>query len=169
MLITTSVRRLAAAASLALTLGVLSACGSSSTTSPSASSKVTVTVTDAYVNAPTVPGRTGAFATVSNNGATAVTLTSVSVPGSAAGSAELHETVMSNGAMTMQPVPAGVAVPANGVLTLKSGGYHIMLMDPKVTVGQTVPITFEFSDGTSVEADAMVKAVQASPMPTASS
>jgi copper(I)-binding protein len=167
MLITTSVRRLAAAGSLLLSLGVLCACGATSTTSPSVSSKVTVT--DAYVNTPTVPGRTGAFATVSNSGATAVTLTSVSVPGSVAGSAELHESVMSNGAMTMQPVPEGVQVPANGVLTLKSGGYHIMLMDPNVTVGQTVPITFVFSDGSSVTANAMVKAVQASPMPSASS
>ena len=168
MFVRSSVRRLAAAASLAVILGVLSACGSSSsTTTQSPSSKVTIT--GAYVNAPTVPGRTGAFATVSNGGATTVTLTSVSVPGTVAGSAELHESVMSNGAMTMQPVPEGVPVPANGVLTLKSGGYHIMLMDPKVTAGQTVPITFAFSDGTSITTDAMVKAAQASPMPTASS
>ena len=168
MLATTSARRLVAAASLALAVGVVSGCGSSTASTPS-SPATTVRVTDAYVNVPTVPDKTGAFATVTNTAATAVTLTSVSVPSTAAASAELHETVMSNGSMTMQPVPAGVPVPANGVLTLKSGGFHIMLMDPKVTTGQTVPITFTFSDGTSVTTDAMVKAAAASPMPSATS
>jgi copper(I)-binding protein len=41
---------------------------------------------------------------------------------------------------------------------LKSGGFHVMLMMPTVTVGQTVPLTLGFSDGSKVTVDAMVKA-----------
>ena len=49
MFATTSVRRLVAAASLALAVGVVSGCGSSTASTPS-SPATTVRVTDAYVN-----------------------------------------------------------------------------------------------------------------------
>jgi copper(I)-binding protein len=65
---------------------------------------------------------------------------------------------MVDGAMKMQEVSGGVPVPAGGQLVLKPGGFHIMLMTPTVTLGQTVPITLGFSDGSKVTVDAMVKA-----------
>jgi copper(I)-binding protein len=65
---------------------------------------------------------------------------------------------MVDGAMKMQEVSGGVPVPPGGQLVLKSGGYHVMLMMPTVTVGQTVPLTLGFSDGSKVTVDAMVTA-----------
>jgi copper(I)-binding protein len=162
----------AAAAALALT-----ACssGSSSTatspTTPTASTGA-ITVTLAYVNEPTVPERTGAFATIANTGAVAVSLTTASVPGSAAASASVHETVMVGGAMEMKEVTGGVPVPPGGQLVLKPGGYHVMLMMPTVALGQTVPMTLGFSDGSTVTVDALVKApssMSASPSMSSSS
>jgi copper(I)-binding protein len=149
----------ALAAALATAVLALTACssgGSSAATSTAPAS--TITVTGAYINEPTVPERTGAFATIANSGTAAISLTTASVPSSAAASAAVHEMVMVDGAMKMQEVSGGVPVPPGGQLVLKSGGFHIMLMMPTVTVGQTVPVTLGFSDGSKVTVDAMVKA-----------
>jgi copper(I)-binding protein len=124
-------------------------------------------MSDAYVNEPTVPERTGVFGVIANTGTSEVTLTAASVPKDLAESATIHETVTKDGEMVMQEVPAGLPVPAGGQLVLKSGGFHIMLMNPKVTVGQTVPLTLTFSNGATVTVDAPVKA--AAPMPSSSS
>jgi copper(I)-binding protein len=159
----------AAAAALALT--ACSSGSSSTATSPTASAGA-ITVTLAYVNEPTVPERTGAFATIANTGAVAVSLTTASVPGSAAASASVHETVMVGGAMEMKEVTGGVPVPPGGQLVLKPGGYHVMLMMPTVALGQTVPMTLGFSDGSTVTVDALVKApssMSASPSMSSSS
>jgi copper(I)-binding protein len=149
----------ALAVALATAALALTACSSgSSSAATSTAPASTLTVTDARINEPTVPERTGAFATIANSGTTAISLTTASVPGSAAASAAVHETVMVDGAMKMQEVTAGVPIPPGGQLVLKSGGYHVMLMMPTVTVGQTVPLTLGFSDGSKVTVDAMVKA-----------
>ncbi len=153
---------LAAVAAASMTLG---ACGSS----PAASSTSTLTVTDAYVNEPTVPERTGAFGVIANSGTTEIRLVGASVPADVAESAAVHETVMKDGAMAMQEVVGGVPVPAGGQLVLKSGGYHVMLMMPKVTLDQVVPLTLTFSDGTSLTTEAPVKAPQVMPSSSASS
>jgi copper(I)-binding protein len=81
-------------------------------------------------------------------------------------SAAIHETVTKDGEMVMQEVPAGLPVPAGGQLVLKSGGFHVMLMNPKVTVGQLVPLTLTFSDGTTLTTEAPVKTP--APMPSSS-
>jgi copper(I)-binding protein len=154
-----------AAAAIAV---ALSGCSSSSTTTSTSSAPTTITVTAAHVNEPTMPDTTGAFAVVTNTGATAVSLTGVSVPADVAESAGLHETVMKDGAMAMQPV-SSIPVPAGGTVELKPGGFHIMLMKPKVTLGQMVAMTLTFSDGTSVSAAAPVTAPSASPSSSMSS
>jgi copper(I)-binding protein len=153
-----------ALASAVLALTACSSGGSTSATTPaSASPTSALTVSAAYINEPTVPERTGAFATIANAGTTAISLTSASVPASAAASASVHETVTVDGTMKMQEVSGGVPVPPGGQLVLKSGGFHVMLMMPNVTLGQSVPLTLGFSDGSTVTVDAMVKAPSAMP------
>lgn len=125
----------------------------------------TVTASDAWVRAQLIPESTGAYATLTNSGATEVSLVGVSVPMDAAMTAEIHTTTMVDGEMKMEPVGKPLPIPAGGSLELKAGGYHVMLMGPKdLTEGKTVPITFLLSDGTTVTTDAPVKA----PAPTAS-
>ena len=155
----------ALAVALATAALALSACssGSSSTTTRTSASSGDITVSAAYVNEPTLPERTGAFATIANTGTTAVSLTSASVPASVAASAAVHETVMVDGAMTMQEVSGGVPVPPGGQLVLKSGAFHVMLMKPTVSVGQTVPLTLGFSDGSTITVDAPVLAPSSAP------
>lgn len=86
----------------------------------------------------------GGFFTVTNNGAEDDRLVSVTSP--AAGKAEVHEMAMSDGVMTMRPLPDGLPIPAGASVELKPGGYHLMLMDLKdrLIEGETVEVTLTF-------------------------
>ena len=42
--------------------------------------------------------------------------------------AELHQSKMVNGMMTMKMLKSGIALPAQGVMKMKPGSYHIMLI-----------------------------------------
>ena len=57
---------------------------------------------------------------------TADTLIGVKVDPSVAAMAQMHETVMDNGAMKMQEVTS-VDLPAGTAVEFKPGGYHVML------------------------------------------
>ncbi|MGQ9815951.1 MAG: copper chaperone PCu(A)C [Candidatus Roseilinea sp.] len=73
---------------------------------------------------------------------------------------EIHETKdMGNGMMGMQPLPDGLDIPANGSVTLKPGGYHIMLMKLKqdLTPGQSIRLTLTFQSGKEIALDVPVK------------
>lgn len=101
-------------------------------------------------------GMTGAFATFTNNTDTDVTI----VGGSAeiAGMVEVHEVVMIDNEMKMQPKEGGIVIPAGKSLTLEPGGLHIMLMGLKkpILVGDkiTMTIDLEGADDLNVTWDA---------------
>lgn len=59
--------------------------------------------------------------------------------------ASLHETKMNGDVMTMNAVSA-VEIPAGAILELRSGSYHIMLLNPRreLKTGETVTIILEF-------------------------
>jgi copper(I)-binding protein len=88
-------------------------------------------------------------------------LVEVSTP--VAGVVEIHEMKMEKEVMRMRAMPGGLELPAGKMVELKSGGYHIMLMDLKqqVAEGSSVPLTlvFEGKDKkrSSVEIKAPVK------------
>lgn len=88
-------------------------------------------------------GMTGAFATFTNNTDADVTI----VGGSAeiAGMVEVHEVVMIDDQMKMQPKEGGIVIPAGQSLTLEPGGLHIMLMGLKkpILVGDKVTMTID--------------------------
>lgn len=72
-------------------------------------------------------------------------LVGASVDPSVAAAVEVHETVMEDGGMAMQEVPA-IDLPAGETVALEPGGYHIMLMDlvAPLAVDSTITITLEF-------------------------
>lgn len=58
---------------------------------------------------------------------------------------QLHESVMVNGAMKMQEVAGGIALPATGEVVLKTGGLHVMLMNLKAPLKAEQTVTFELT------------------------
>ena len=110
---------------------------------------VPVQVSGAWVRA-TVPGQQGSGAFMSLTSKVATRLVGVSTP--VAGIAEVHEMKMQGDIMKMQPVPA-LDLPAGKTVELKSGGYHLMLMDLKqpLNAGSSVPMTLRFKDARGIE------------------
>ncbi len=129
------------------------------------SDESTLALSDFWIAFPTVPERCGTFGVITNNGTTAVDLISATVPSTFADEVQLHEVVMVDGAMKMQPI-SGVTIEPGAQLVLKSGSYHIMLLNPRVEIGQQVPLTLNFSDGTTLKLDVTVK--EATPPATSS-
>jgi len=100
--------------------------------------------------APLASGRPGsAYFTLRNPRDEALTVVGIRCP--LFGRAELHETVIVDGAFRMRRV-AEIAVPARGELALVPGGLHVMLMEPVdgAMAGSRCPMTIEFADGSSV-------------------
>jgi copper(I)-binding protein len=68
---------------------------------------------------------------------------------------EIHETVMKGEMMKMQMLAGGLEVPAKGEVTLKPGGYHIMLIgiqrDLEVDDTFTLKLEFEKSGTITVK------------------
>lgn len=117
-----------------------------------------IKIENAYVRA-TAPGQpaAGAFMKIENSG-TADQLVSASSP--AAGEVQLHQMSMEGNVMKMGQVK-DIAVPANGSVDLKPGGYHIMLMNIKAPLkaGETVPVKLKFAKAGEVEVKLPVNAV----------
>lgn len=83
---------------------------------------------------------TGAF--MSLKSPDAARLVSASTP--VAGRVEIHEMKMVKDVMQMREMP-GLDLPAGQTVTLKPGGYHLMLMDLKQPLkdGESVPLTLK--------------------------
>lgn len=109
-----------------------------------------IEVDNAWVRA-TVKGQqaTGAFMTITAK--ESARLVGVSTP--VAGVSQVHEMTMDAGVMKMGEVKGGLALPAGKPVALKSGGYHLMLMDLKsaLVTGTSVPLTLVFKDAKGVE------------------
>ena len=156
------IRPAAALGAAVILVAGLAGCASSSSsssgaTSPSAStSAAALSITDPWVKAAD-SGMTAAFGTLVNGTSSAITVVSATTTASPV--TELHETVMKDGQMAMQPVEGGFTVPANGSFELKPGGNHIMIMDLTTPVkpGDEVTVTLKLSDGSTVPFTAVAK------------
>ena len=120
-----------------------------------------LTVSDAYVRA--VPPGTPtslAFMTIKNSGNVDRKLVKADSP--VAKTVELHNHTNENGVMKMRQVKE-IEIKAKGQAELKSGSYHVMLIDLKQTLkeGDTVPVTLTFDDGSTQKIEAPVKKPQA--------
>ena len=101
-----------------------------------------VQVTNAWARA-TPGGAQTAAAYVTILSPTADRLTAAATP--AVQKAELHSMTMDGNVMKMRQVD-GIDLPAGQAVTLKPGGYHIMLtgLAQPLTEGQTFPLTLTF-------------------------
>lgn len=161
---TLALRRLALPALVvALALGV-TACGSEDP-APVAGADVVeatpITIADPWVRATKGsedPSMTGAFMVLENPRSEDVTLVRVTSP--IADMVQLHEMAMIDGEMAMQEVTGGLVIPAGADLELKPGSFHVMLMGltGRLSAGDEVNLTLEFSDGSTEEFLVPVKA-----------
>ena len=103
-----------------------------------------MTATDAWVRG-TVPAQktTGAFVTLRSTEDARL----VGVASPMARSAEIHESEMANGTMSMKEV-GFVALPAGKRVELKPGGYHVMLFGvaKPLGAGDSVPLVLTLED-----------------------
>ncbi len=115
-----------------------------------------VTVEDAVVTLPVLPGRPGAayFTLRTNNDPTR--LTGISSP--RIGRIELHETVSSDGIASMRPLTDTIFSP-DAPLAFAPGGRHAMLfeIDPSVRPGDRAALTFTFEPAPPVTVEAEVR------------
>ncbi|MES2415832.1 MAG: copper chaperone PCu(A)C [Pseudomonadota bacterium] len=99
----------------------------------------------------TVQGQRGTGAFMNLTASEATKLVGISTP--VAGVAEVHEMKMDGDVMKMRAVPGGLDLPAGKTVELKSGGYHLMLMDLKAPLAKdsTVPLTLLFRNAKGIE------------------
>jgi copper(I)-binding protein len=86
----------------------------------------------------------------------------VAVKSPVAGAAELHNHIMEGGVAKMRRVD-DIKVPAGGSVSLKPGGYHVMLIDLKQPLkeGDSVPLTLVFDKAGKLDVDVMVEEAEA--------
>jgi copper(I)-binding protein len=133
----------------------------------SAAAYAQVAVMDPWVRG-TVPAQkaTGAFMQLKS--ATDVAVVGVASP--VAGVAEIHEMKMDGSVMRMSALRK-LDLPADRVVDLKPGGYHLMLMDLKrpLKEGERVPMTLTLEDRSgkrfTVDVQAPVRALTAPASP----
>jgi copper(I)-binding protein len=115
-------------------------------------------LTEATVQLPAVPGRPGAAYFVLNVGPDAKgKLVAVNVTHFKR--AELHQSKMVGGAMTMDPVDSLPLTPGKPIL-FAPGSFHVMLFeaDNSLKPGSTTDLTLTFDSGKTVSAAAKVTA-----------
>lgn len=89
-------------------------------------------------------GMTAAFGVFTNNSDEDITLIGGSTD--VAGKVEIHEVVMVDDEMKMQPIAGGIVIPAGESVTLEPGGLHVMLMELTrgLELGEEIELTLKF-------------------------
>ena len=122
-----------------------------------AASQAQVTIKEPWVRS-TVPGQsaTGAFMQLTARQDTKL----IAVRSPVAGIVEVHEMLVDKGIMIMRSVDK-LLLPAGKTVELRSGGYHVMMMDLKrqIKTGDEVPLTIEFESSQGQRVTVDVKAV----------
>lgn len=90
------------------------------------------------------------YMTLTNTGDREITFTAAETPRAA--SVSIHQSIMNDGVMSMQPLKNGLAIPAGETVELKPHGYHLMLEKLKgpLKEGETIPMTLSF-DGADTQ------------------
>lgn len=157
-------RRLGAVA-LGLTLATsVAACGDDTEAKPAATAATaakSVEVSDAWVRSTEGAKDTSvsaAFMVLDNTGSNDVEL--VGASSDVAERTELHEMERHEGKSMMNKIEGGLELRAGSGQLLQPGGNHVMLMDltQELAPGDEVKVVLEFSDGSTHEVVAPVKA-----------
>lgn len=125
-----------------------------------AASPAGVTVQDAWARA-TPTGATAGAAYMTLTSPAGDVLTSASTP--AAGQAAVHEMRMDGAVMRMRAVEGGLVLPPGQPVTLRPGGFHVMLEGLKAPLkqGGTVPLHLTFRTAPPLDLQVPVQAVGA--------
>jgi copper(I)-binding protein len=118
-----------------------------------------IEVSDVWGRPSPAAATNGAFYMVITNNADAADHL-VAASSDACGVAELHESMLSDGVMSMTPVgTAGIEVPAGGEVVLEVGGLHVMCIDKQAgfVEGDTYEITLEFENAGAIIVEAGIK------------
>jgi copper(I)-binding protein len=111
-----------------------------------------ITVEDAYARSASPMAKSGAaFMLIHNSGEMADRL--IGASSDAAARTELHTHLDDgNGVMRMVHVEEGFELPADGMISMKRGGKHVMLMglNGPMVAGETVTITLTFEQAGDV-------------------
>lgn len=101
----------------------------------------------------------GGFLTITNSGKQADRLVSATSP--AASQVQIHTVSMTGGVMRMRELPGGLEIPAGATVTLKPGGFHIMLVGLKAPLKQDmmVPTELRFQRAGEVKIHFKVEAI----------
>lgn len=123
---------------------------------PAEETPASIAVENAWVRAPAVTGRPAAGYMTITAGKAGDTLLAASSP--AAERIEIHESMATDGMMTMTPLQS-VPVAANESVSFAPGGKHLMLfgLDPKVAPGGTMAIDLKFAKAGKISVTAAVK------------
>jgi len=103
----------------------------------------------------------GAYMTVTNNGKTPDRVNCVSSDASA--ECQIHSMTMDNGVMVMRPVEGGLEIKPGETVTLKPGGFHMMLLNLKhpLEQGNSMKATLKFDNAGTVQVDYPIAAIGA--------
>ena len=116
---------------------------------------------DAYIRA-MPPGQevTGSFMVLQNPTPKDIAL--IRAESDVAKNVELHNHIKEGGMMKMRPVKQ-IDIKAKSKTHLKPGGYHVMLIGLKrdLKLGEKIPMSLYFSDGTVQKIEAPVKKISA--------
>lgn len=133
---------------------------SETSASPEAAGEQRLGVEQPWVKARTDGGMTGVFGTLVNDGDEPVVITGAGA-GDAAGSVELHETVLDpeTGATVMRQREEPITVEPGESYVLEPGADHIMLLDLRcgLYAGDELELTLRFEDGTEQAWTAVIK------------
>ncbi len=112
-----------------------------------------ITVEEAVVSLPAVPGRPGAAYFTLRTSSEPVRLVGISSP--KIGRIELHETIDDNGMSRMVTIEDPLVSPGEP-MTFEPGARHAMLfdLDPGLRPGGTVALTFSFDQAPAVTVEA---------------
>ncbi|MGY0504020.1 copper chaperone PCu(A)C [Luteimonas sp. e5] len=99
----------------------------------------------------------GGFARIENACPTVASV--VSASSARYGDIELHETTNDDGVSRMRQIHE-LPVPAQGVVELKPGGLHLMLMQPAADIveGEKITITLKLADGREIPVEFTTRA-----------
>lgn len=102
-----------------------------------------------------VPTNAG-YMVIRNTGASSDQLTGASSPD--ARTVDLHANLVQDGVVRMMAVTQPLTIPAGGELALRSGGYHLMIVDPsrRLAIGDRFPLILEFKRSGPIRVDATV-------------
>jgi periplasmic copper chaperone A len=131
-----------------------------STAACAQATKTSIVVEDPYARATPAGALSGAVYMTLDNKTTAADRL-ISASSNVAAQVQIHEMSMVNSVMQMRQLTNGLPVPAGESVTLKPGGYHVMLIGLKkqLTAGETIPLTLTFEKAGNISVTVPIKAM----------